>query len=94
VDKWQKWKFQIAAATLLIPRILLVVISVIICAIIAKIVTIGVTVSEERPLKGWRNSIILYCINLNSRILIFLSGFRKTEMRMIDWDYSWYLGED
>ncbi len=91
VDRWKKWKFHLGAATLLFARLFLVVGTVVLAATIVRIITIGVTVSEEKPLKGWRNTVTNFIIRMGSTIVVFASGF-TSDIEDSDYDYSYYLG--
>ena len=75
VERWKKWKFQLGAATLMLARLFLIVSTVVLGATIVRIVTLGVTVSEEQPLKGWRNTITNFVIRVGSTVVVFAAGF-------------------
>lgn len=77
----------------MLPRLLLVILTIVLAGCFAKIITIGVTFNEEQPLVGWRNSVVNFIITIGSSIVCFVGGF-SSELREIDFDYSYYLGTD
>ena len=64
----------------MITRLFLVILTVTLIGAIVWILTIGVIITEEKPLTGWRNTIVNYLITLGGTIVCFLSGF-TSELR-------------
>ena len=64
----------------MIARLFLVILTVTLIGAIVWILTIGIIITEEKPLIGWRNTIVNYLITLGGTIVCFLSGF-TSELR-------------
>lgn len=94
VARWQKWKFQLAAATVALPKFAGVFVVILLSATIAKIVTIGVTISPERPLSGWRNTVVNFVIKLGCNATLFFACIQSEVKELNHVDYSYYLGKD
>ena len=93
VSKWRKWRFQIGAATVMVPRLIGVLLIVLITAVITKVVTIGVTITEEMALTGWRCKVMSKVTHVASSLTLFCAGM-TSRVKQVDYDYSFYLGKD
>ncbi|CDW83074.1 acyltransferase family protein [Stylonychia lemnae] len=92
VRNWQKWKFYFGAMTLLPIRLLLCTIILIILFLFIKLITIGHSFSDGKPLSGCRKPIIKFAYQSASTLVVFITGTRTGKIIKNDYSYEAYLG--
>jgi len=70
VAKWKKMRFQIGAATTFLPKLIGFILVIFVTGVLTKLVTLGVTVTEERPLTGWRSKAVNFFIYVGASVLL------------------------
>jgi 1-acyl-sn-glycerol-3-phosphate acyltransferase len=90
--KWSRWKFYPGAVTFMFPRLFIMFFNLFLCWVFTLIITLGSNI-ENQPIRGCRKRII-NCLYWTQAKLEGIFYFYRTSYKKVDFDYSYYLGED
>jgi len=90
---WAKWKCYPGALTLLLPRILIMIFSILALGLTMNILLIG-TPANDKPLqKGIRKSCLKFWVKLTCNFHCIFGFWAYCTYEYVNWDYEEYLGK-
>ncbi len=89
--KWNRFKFWAFAATVFIPKAIIGVLIIFFTAVLTKIITLGIIITEEKPLSGWRSKAVTTLVYYASSAILITAG-QSSHVKQADFDYTYYLG--
>ena len=93
VQHWARWKFYPGAMLMMPTRLVLLVVDAMFLTLMITILTIGHDFKKGPIKKGCRKNIINFLFYVCSTFFQFLAGV-SSNIEMVDYDYSYYLGEN
>mmetsp|Transcript_11024 Transcript_11024/g.18428 ORF Transcript_11024/g.18428 Transcript_11024/m.18428 type:complete len:272 (+) Transcript_11024:24-839(+) len=90
--KWSRWKFYPGALLTMPSRLILLILSGIVLALISVLLTLGHDF-KKGPTKGCRKASVGFFYTTMAWIFCFICGL-FTRKEKVDFDYSYYLGKD
>ena len=90
---WAKWKCYPGALTLLIPRISIMILSILALSLTINILLIGTTPNEKPIKNGIRKGCIKFLVKFTCNFHCIFGFWAYCTYEFIDWDYEEYLGK-